>query len=161
MSDKYAFRVIDVSELEELVEFEKKNLEQNVHDEAIRMFLSWKAPWRKESLEHYLPKGWCFAIREKEVLVGYFLAQPLLFFRQMTQSLWIEHLSFNDPAVGDHLLELAFKTAREKHIQSVFLSVEDSQAKRLVPLLKSRGAHQVNDAFFEYQSTRIYKEEVK
>jgi hypothetical protein len=153
MSAKYDARVADISEIDEIFQFEQSTLERSVEDEQLRMFLSWKAPWRREALEFYLPKGWCFAVRENNRLVGYFLAQPLIFFRQLTQTLWIEHVSYENKTVGDYLLEIAFKTAREKHIQSVFVS----PSEELIPLLQGRGAIPVGDTFFEFQSTRLEK----
>ncbi|MGE3973637.1 MAG: hypothetical protein AB7F59_03835 [Bdellovibrionales bacterium] len=146
-------RVVDISETDEIFEFEQKRLETSVEDEQLRMILSWQAPWRKESLEFYLPKGWCFAVRQNEQLVGYFLAQPVLFFRQMTQTLWLEHVTFDSKEAGDYLLELAFKTAREKHIQSVLVSPQEE----LIPLLQARGAKPVSDLYYEFQSTKIAK----
>lgn len=153
MSTKYHARVIDVAEIDEIISFEQSNLVRDVEDEQIRMFLSWSAPWRKESLEFYLPKGWCFAVRDDARMVGYFLAQPVLFFRQMTQTLWVEYLNFENREIGEFLLDLAFKTAREKHIQSVFISPSDE----LVPLLQLKNAKQVNDTFYEFQATKIHK----
>jgi len=153
MSEKYQARVIDVSELDEFMAFEQANLTRNVQDEQVRMFLSWNAPWRKESLEFYFPKGWCFAVRKEERLVGYFLAQPVLFFRQMTQTLWMEHVTFENKEVGEFLLDLAFKTAREKHIQSVFIL----PTEELIPLLLAKNAKLVGDNFYEFQSTKVQK----
>ena len=53
-------------------------------------------------------------------LVGYFIAQPLLFFENQTQSLWVEHLQFNSLQVRDELCNLAYRLAREKHFQRVY-----------------------------------------
>ena len=101
-------RVIQVSEIDELMIFEMKKLAENVADEDERRMMSWNARWRKESLDHYIPMGWSFLARDKEMeriasldgisseeglLAGYFIAQPLLFLDGQTQSLLIEHHS--------------------------------------------------------------------
>ncbi len=121
-------RVAEVSEIEEICTFENQKLVESVPDESERLLKSWNARWRKESLEHYLQMGWSFLARDTDLksshaegeLVGYFIAQPLLFFDGFTQSLWIEHLSYNALKARDELCELAYKLAREKHLQKVF-----------------------------------------
>jgi hypothetical protein len=72
--------------------------------------------------------GWCFLARDESQpssfskegsLVGYFLAQPLLFFDGQTQTLWVEHMQFSTLVARDSLCELAYKLSREKHFQKV------------------------------------------
>lgn len=121
-------RIIQQADLAELREFEKSKLRETMTDEMEREIFSWNARWREESFNHYLPMGWSFLTRDKSVtdanregqLVGYFIAQPLLFFDGNTQSLWIEHISYSTLQVRDELCELAYKLAREKHFQKVF-----------------------------------------
>jgi hypothetical protein len=121
-------RVIQISDLPEIMEFEQRKLAQAVSDENERTFQSWNARWRKEALEHYLPMGWSFLARDQELpsphssegtLVGYFIAQPFLFMEGMTQCLWVEHLNYSALQARDELCDLAFRLSREKHFQRV------------------------------------------
>lgn len=122
-------RVIQIQDLQEILDFENKKLQELIPDEMERTLQSWNARWRPESLEHYLPLGWSFLMRDQDkpstysdegVLVGYFLAQPLLFLDGQTQSLWVEHLQYASLQARDELCELAYKLSREKHFQKVF-----------------------------------------
>lgn len=120
-------RVIQLQDLEQIFAFEQKKLMETIADENERTLQSWHAPWRKESLSHYIPMGWSFlafdssdAEENKKELVGYFIAQPLLFLNGQTQSLWIEHMSYSSLQARDELCELGYKMAREKHFQKVF-----------------------------------------
>lgn len=122
-------RILQLQDLEELLDFENKKLAEQIPDEMERTFASWNARWRKESLEHYLKLGWSFLVREQDkqsefsdegLLVGYFLAQPLLFLDGQTQSLWVEHVQYASLQARDELCELAYKLSREKHLQKVF-----------------------------------------
>lgn len=123
------FRIATSEDLNEIHEYEKKKLQETVSDETEREIQSWQAKWRKESLEHYLPSGWCFIARNPNIpsddspegqLIGYFLAQPVLFFNGQTQSLWVEHLSYSSLQARDELCDLAYRLSREKHFQRVY-----------------------------------------
>lgn len=122
-------RVIQTHDLPELFAYEQRKLAEAVPDENERTLQSWQARWRKESLEHYLPMGWSFLARDRDIaseaseegaLVGYFVAQPLLFVDGHTQSLWVEHLSYSSLQARDELADLAYKLAREKNFQRVY-----------------------------------------
>ena len=114
-------QVIQTSELDEIFDFEQRRLVETFPQEEDRMFQTWSSRWRKEALEHFLPQGWSFLARDQDgVLVGYFLAQPLLFFDGQTQSLWVEHLQTSSLQARDSLTELAYKLSREKHFQRVY-----------------------------------------
>jgi hypothetical protein len=129
LSDLY-LRIIQTADLDEIQAFEKSKLSQSQMDPMEQELFAWTACWRTESLNHYLPMGWSFLARDRQKtsqwssegeLVGYFIAQPLLFFDGQTQSLWVEHLSYlNHQAKGD-LCELAYRLSREKHFQRVYL----------------------------------------
>jgi len=82
---------------------------------------TWDAPWRAESLDHYLPLGWSFAVSNGESLQGYLLAQPLLFFRGLTQTLWVEWMSSNDKGSSQKLVEVIYRWARDKHFQMIVM----------------------------------------
>src|SRR5690606_39755534 len=121
-------RVIQASDLEEILQYESVKLANTVADETERTFQSWNARWRREALEFYLPLGWSFLARDPDLesphseegaLVGYFLGQPFLFMESQTQCLWVEHLSYSSLQARDELCELAYKLSREKHFQRV------------------------------------------
>ena len=121
-------RVIQLSDLPEITQFEQEKLIQNIADENERTFHSWSARWRPEALEHYIPMGWSFLARDNEItspsssegaLAGYFLAQPFLFMEGQTQRLWVEHLNYSSLQARDELCDLAYRLSREKHFQQV------------------------------------------
>ena len=120
----YQARVLQPADLETIQQFEQKLLACRVSDEMEREMLSWHAPWRRESLEHYLPMGWCFGVFTGE-LKGYFLAQPQLFTRGFTQALWVEHLGGEDNAVSEQLIDIAQRLCREKHFQMLYVQKND------------------------------------
>lgn len=128
-------RVIEAAEIDEILDFENRKLSEVIADEMERTLASWNTRWRKESLQHYLPMGWSFLARDKSLpspfsseglLVGYFIAQPLVFFDGQTQSLWIEHIQYSTLQARDELTELAYKLSREKHFQKVFFPESQS-----------------------------------
>lgn len=128
-------RVIEAHEADELLDFEMKKLSETIADEMERQIFAWNSRWRKESLMHYLPMGWSFLARDRSLkssysqegaLVGYFLAQPLLFFDGFTQNLWVEHIQFNTLEARDSLADLAYRLSREKHFQKVFFPNQSS-----------------------------------
>ena len=121
-------RVIQLSDLSEISQFEQEKLVQSMPDENDRTFHTWAARWRPEALEHYLTMGWSFLARDPDTksvhssegtLVGYFLAQPFLFMEGQTQCLWVEHLNHSSLQARDELCDLAYKLSREKHFQRV------------------------------------------
>lgn len=123
------FRIATLEDLNEIHEFETKKLHEVVTDPMERELQSWNSRWRKESLEHYLPSGWCFLARDPLVssehstegqLVAYFLAQPMLFVDGQTQALWVEHVTFSSLQARDEICDLAYRLSREKHFQRVY-----------------------------------------
>ena len=137
-------RVLDPSEIEEVVAYEQAKLSGSIEN----MLQSWNAPWRKESLDHYVPKGWCFAVRDKnQKLVAYFLAQPLLFFNGLTQTLWVEHLAYDDSQMLEPLIDLARKYAKDKHLQKVVVCSEHD--------LTPYGAARTQNNTFEFATTKM------
>lgn len=129
-------RTLNLDDLEDILAFENKKLSENFSSEEDIMFESWKARWRREALEHYLPLGWSFVIRDSEIpsptsdegqIVGYFIAQPFLFFEGLTQGLWVEHISWVSLKIRDELLDLAIKLSREKNFQRVIVPMNYAQ----------------------------------
>ncbi len=115
-------RIMQITDLDEIIAFEKELLAKSNDDEMDREIQSWNARWRSESLAHHLPMGWSFSARnDNGKLLGYFIAQPLLFFDGQTQSLWVEHFQTIDDTTAHDLFELAYRLAREKHFQKVYL----------------------------------------
>lgn len=131
-------KVLSLDDGPSLVALEKKLLDQDLASFEEQELLSWSAPWRKESLEHYLPLGWSFGLWNKEELVAYALAQPLLFFQCHTQSLWVEHISCCLPIKQEEskketsvifqemissLVLSLYGWARTKHLQNLIISL--------------------------------------
>ncbi len=125
--------VLQPNELEEILALENRLLKDRIQDEMDRELFSWNARWRREALEHYLPLGWSFCVREDSELLGYFLGQAFLFLDGQTQSLWIEHLQFTNLQSRDTLVELAIKMGKEKHLQKVYFPNETNLQPALQP----------------------------
>lgn len=115
-------RVMTIDDLEEILAWERSRLPTDGSIET--QMLEWTASWRKESLEHYLPLGWSFCIRTGGEIRGYLLSQPFLFVGGMTQSLWVEHMSFQDQEIQKSLSEIAYRWSRDKHFQKVIFKEE-------------------------------------
>jgi hypothetical protein len=116
------FKVILPEDLQEILNLENKKMNELFPDEMERMIAGWNSKFRIEALNHYIPLGWSFLARELETdsLMGYFIAQPLLFVDGHTQSLWVEHIQYISLQARDELCELAYKLGREKHLQRVY-----------------------------------------
>lgn len=112
-------KVMTINDLDEILQFEMDQIEGEGLEKEMQ---AWHAPWRKEALEHYLPKGWSFVIRFEGAIQGYILCQPVLFFKGWTQTLWIEHVAAKKESIAKELLEIAYKWSRDKHLQKVFYS---------------------------------------
>lgn len=115
-------KILTPKDVDSVLNFEKSKLTQT--DDFEREMASWHARWRKEALEHYLPLGWSFCKRDKGQIVAYILCQPLLFFEGWTQSLWIEHVSAQNPEDAREMIEIAYRWARDKHLQKVFFNTQ-------------------------------------
>ena len=87
-------------------------------------FAEWSAPWRGESLQHYLANGWSLFRRNPQTgeILGYVLAQPILFFRGQTQTVWVEYVDALTPSIKTELLDTVVRIAREKHMQRVIFT---------------------------------------
>lgn len=150
------FRIATLEDLNEIRDFETKKLHEAVLDPMEREIQSWNSRWRNESLEHYLPSGWCFLARDPLVgsdqstegqLVAYFLAQPLLFMDGQTQSLWVEHVAFSSLQSRDEICDLAYRLSKEKHFQRVYYpnsSIIQNSISHMKPQLFNQSAVYVN-----------------
>lgn len=114
-------KVLTSENLEEIYSFEMKRMPGEGIEKEMS---SWHMPWRREALEHYLPLGWSFIKKNGDKLQGYILCQPVLFFNSWTQTLWIEHVGAVDEETGREMIEIAYRWARDKHLQKVFLRRE-------------------------------------
>ncbi|MEQ1879222.1 MAG: hypothetical protein ABL958_21470 [Bdellovibrionia bacterium] len=144
------FRVLVQAELDAVADFEKKMIESLGIPEQEAQLLSWSAPWRRESLDHYANTGWSFGAWRDGKIAGYFLAQPFVFFRGLTQTLWVEHLSAADTAIEAELIDIARRYGRDKHLQSVLFN-ENSNLKLN---LKNLGGAPIADQIFEFKTTK-------
>lgn len=123
------YKVLQLDDLNELLQFEQDCLSEIHTDEMERMLAGWNSRARKEALEHYLPLGWSFAgVDDQGKIRAYFLAQPYLFFQGQTQSLWVEHIQTSSQDIHHQLCEIAYKMAREKHFQRVYFPDDDKTA---------------------------------
>ena len=111
----------------QVLSFERQRLSSEL-GEIQKEMASWESSWREESLNHYSQLGWSFVLQEKDVLQGYLLAQPFLFFNKWTQSLWIEHLNFTNPEGGALLIDTVVRWARTKHLQKVLMNSASPQS---------------------------------
>ncbi|QDK36253.1 hypothetical protein [Bdellovibrio sp. NC01] len=120
-------KVILAEDLQEILDLENRKLQEAYPDEMERMMAGWSSKFRIEALNHYIPLGWSFLARDTETnqLMGYFIAQPLLFLDGQTQSLWVEHIQHCSLQARDELCELAYKLGREKHLQRVYFPPEN------------------------------------
>ena len=114
-------RVIQADDLQDIQDLENRKLQEAYPDEMESMMAGWNSKFRVEALNHYIGLGWSFLARDEEnKLMGYLIAQPLLFFDGHTQSLWVEHVQYCSLQARDELCELAYKLGREKHLQRVY-----------------------------------------
>ncbi len=113
--------------VEAVFEFEMNQLPSEL-SEIHREMKSWENPWRKESLEHYSKLGWSFVAEEQGQIKGYILGQPVLFFNNWTQTLWIEHISFNNESVGHQLVDTTIRWSKTKHLQKVILNANSDRS---------------------------------
>ena len=142
------FQVIGPLDAEEIFAFADARLSAAIVDESERMFASWNAKWRRESLEHYLKLGWSIVARIEGQAVGFFLAQPFMFFRGQTQTVWVEHIEAADVRVRKALIDVAVRVGREKHMQRVLF------ADASLIELSAWGAQPLEDCPLEVKTTK-------
>ncbi len=151
MSQLHA-RILLPADKELLLQFSRARLEAKVDDSMEREMQSWSARWRPEALEHYLPQGWSFGVFRGDLLEGYFLAQPYLFHRGLTQTLWIEKFAYNSDEAARLLIDTGYKWARDKHFQCVL--IEGSEETRFI-FEQYKQAHPVEAGLIELRSAKF------
>lgn len=109
--------VLQPQHKEQIVDLEKSFL-GDVDDIRSQMKM-WDARWRSEALDHYLNLGWSFGHFENDQLKAYVLAQPFVFFKGWTQTLWVEWLSGVDQDSRLSMVDTVYRWARDKHFQAL------------------------------------------
>ena len=153
----FDIRILQPSDLDAILQFERARLkEASAGSEMAGLesdMLEWHAPWRQEALEHYLPQGWSFSLWSGDKLQAYYIGQPQLFTRGLTQTLWVEHMSAKNQAQIDQLLELAYKLCREKHFQKLVIRRGENDEVLTTDLPLKLEKH--HDNLYEIKTSRI------
>lgn len=144
------FQVLGALDIDEVFAFAEQRLAVAIPEENDRMFASWQVKWRREALEHYLKLGWSFIARIDGRTVGFFLAQPLMFFRGQTQTVWIEHIEAVSLDARRALADVAIRVGREKHMQRVLFA--DTELP--VDDLKAWKPERLTDQIWEVKTTK-------
>ncbi len=152
MVSNLEIRILLPTDEDAITKFARELLHQAISDEMDVEMQTWVARWRPEALAYYLPQGWCFGAFQNGKLCGFLLGQPLLFFRGLTQTYWIEELVFTDDEIGRLLLDTAYKWAKDKHLQCVLIEGNQIRA-RLVEDWNQ--AHQSDEPMIEIRSSRF------
>lgn len=150
-------RILQPVDVGAILNFEKEILEKNGIDPLENEMQRWHASWREESLNHYLPLGWSFGAfsrpqdAAKEELLGYFLAQPILFQMGFTQVLWVERVNAKDEKIFNELIYVSTTLSKEKHFQKVHFNKQDDV--RFVGSLAQ--TYLLNNRIFEMRTAKF------
>ena len=139
MNNGVSYRIAQAEDLEYIYSYSEDQLKKQIPDEMERMLAIWESRFRKEALEHYMKLGWSFVAKTAEgKLCGFFLGQPLLFFQAQTQTLWVEYILADSPQIKSEMVEIAYKLARDKHIQQVIFpeDVQNLKFEKPIPFQK-------------------------
>jgi hypothetical protein len=112
-------QVLSAQDSDAILEWVEMRRAREIPDPFERMLQSWASRTRTEALHHYLSLGWSMVSRAESKVNGVILAQPVLFFRGMTQALWVEWLDAADSSTAAALADAIVRVAREKHLQRV------------------------------------------
>lgn len=149
-------KVATIKDRDRIQNFAKALAKESGLSEAEMMMSSWDQPWREESLDFYLSGGWSFLMEDGGEIKGYLLAQPLLFFRNYTQSLWIEWVSAKTAEHKEELLDVAYRWARSKHLQKVVLAKGTYATDKLNTVFPTL----VDNTIFDISSTKLSEEQL-
>lgn len=153
MSSAQDIRILLPEHKEALLAFARAQLERTVQDPMECEMQSWSARWRGEALDHYLSMGWSYGTFNADgKLSGFILAQPFIFMRGMTQTLWVEHFAYSDTNSAQMLLDTAYRWARDKHFQCVLIE-ESPATKELVKDWKQ--VHAVQTPLIEIRTAKF------
>lgn len=149
-------RILQITDVDAVSSFERERLKAQpsfIEKSDIELEMEeWHAPWRKEALEYYLPLGWSFSVWSENKLVGYFLGQPQVFTRGLTQTLWLERLIAPTQNIADQLIELAYRVCKEKHFQKLIIRMPLELSEITTGLPFRIEKHQ--DNLFEIKTSR-------
>ncbi|MEZ4870799.1 MAG: hypothetical protein R2827_00870 [Bdellovibrionales bacterium] len=79
------------------------------------------------------------------------LAQTFCFFRGLTQTLWLEHLQADSEELKTLMVDVAYRTARTKHLQALIAYQPHSYREALAPLKPE----QLSDDYFLIKTTKF------
>ncbi|HRK06175.1 MAG TPA: hypothetical protein PLZ57_00270 [Pseudobdellovibrionaceae bacterium] len=147
------FQVLSLRDLDEVYAWAKARAAELHPDDA---FIEWTAAWRRESLEHYLATGWSMASRDPQSgqLRGFALAQPILFFRQQTQTVWLEYLAAQDETKAAELFQVMIGIARDKHMQRLQFVSSTLELPQIRAIAEQRRVRPVADLVMELPTTK-------
>ena len=147
------FQVLSLQDLDEVYSWGKAHAVALHPEDA---FIEWSAPWRRESLHHYLATGWSMASLDPQTgrLRGFALAQPILFFRQQTQTVWLEYLAADDETRAAELFQVMIGIARDKHMQRLQFVSSTLELPQLRAIAEQRRVRPVADLIMELPTTK-------
>ncbi|MGE3387758.1 MAG: hypothetical protein AB7K41_13600 [Bdellovibrionales bacterium] len=152
MGSNFEMRILRPEDGEAILAFARARLEAQIEDAMEREFAQWSAPWRGEALQHYLASGWSFAaVDANGQILGFALAQPLLFFRGFTQTVWTEYADASSEIVGAALVETLYRWSRDKHIQKLIFA----DSEQVPGWAKALGGQRTAEGWWEMATTRI------
>lgn len=151
MAQALTVRILLPQDLDAILAYAKAHHLAKGGDEIELELNSWTARWRQESLTHYLGLGWSFGVFQENQCRGIILAQPLLFYRGLTQTLWVEELLSETSDAAHLLLETVSKWARDKHFQCVLME----GVQRDINLENFKNVHVVDQRWVELRTARF------
>lgn len=88
-------------------------------------------------------------------LIGYILAQPILFMRRQTQTVWIEYVDAETPSLKAELVDTIIRISREKHMQRVLMVFDFARTDLgLGEVIRSRNGRMIEDEILEFPTTK-------
>ncbi len=147
------FQVLSIRDLDEVYAWSKAQAVALHPDDP---FIEWTAAWRRESLQHYLATGWSMASRDPQNgrLRGVALAQPILFFRQQTQTVWLEYLAAENESRTAELFQVMIGIARDKHMQRLQFVTSTLELPQVRSIAEQRRVRPVADLVMELPTTK-------
>jgi hypothetical protein len=67
-----SIQILHDAQIQLVMNLERERLKKILTDPMEREMKSWNAPWREESLRHYLNTGWSVGLWRESELLGYF-----------------------------------------------------------------------------------------
>ena len=86
-------------------------------------------------------------------MLGYALAQPVLFFRKQTQTVWIEYVEAETPALAAEIVDTLVRIGREKHMQRVLMAYRETDLG-LGEVIRARNGRMIEDDILEFPTTK-------